>query len=360
MLIIAILIASGIQLVRGEVGSTYEIIILLMCMSLANTCDPGKWLGAPSQAIFNFSPRRWPAEVLLNIEEGSATHLAHVSDWVLVECLKDSVGYYHKVMDNQDICIVEWLFQSGTIQVLVISKYYEGREHCCVDYHHVCQPMEDKQSQFMLMFQQTCRDCHKFILLEGLPIQSHLLTHPIILCHYFPAEIVVKTIENKQDTMNYYNLHNVSHQHLSDHLSEPVENTLQDLSSFKIYDCVPVKLDCPGFEAPHFKMFILLQAHFSRIQLPVDLTADQALVLKMVLNVLSAYVDVMSSHAWLNALGAMDLSQMYVWSVWEMDCPLKQSPHFTTEKKGIESVYDIMEMEDDKQNAFLQIDMWKA
>lgn len=28
---------------------------------------------------------------------------------------------------------------------------------------------------------------------------------------------------------NYYNLHNVSHQHLSDHLSELVETTLQDL-----------------------------------------------------------------------------------------------------------------------------------
>ena len=30
---------------------------------------------------------------------------------------------------------------------------------------------------------------------------------------------------------NYYNLHNVSHQHLSDHLSELVENTLSDLQN---------------------------------------------------------------------------------------------------------------------------------
>src|ERR1700751_2879934 len=30
-----------------------------------------------------------------------------------------------------------------------------------------------------------------------------------------------------------------------------------------IYDCVPVKLDCVDFEAPHFKTFLLLQAHFS-------------------------------------------------------------------------------------------------
>lgn len=32
---------------------------------------------------------------------------------------------------------------------------------------------------------------------------------------------------------NYYNLHNVSHQHLSDHLSELVENTLSDLVNSK-------------------------------------------------------------------------------------------------------------------------------
>jgi pre-mRNA-splicing helicase BRR2 len=32
---------------------------------------------------------------------------------------------------------------------------------------------------------------------------------------------------------NYYNLHNVSHQHLSDHLSELVEDTLSDLVNSK-------------------------------------------------------------------------------------------------------------------------------
>jgi pre-mRNA-splicing helicase BRR2 len=39
-------------------------------------------------------------------------------------------------------------------------------------------------------------------------------------------------------------------------------------------DRMPVKLDQTDFEAPHFKMFLLLQAHFSRLQLPPDLAAD--------------------------------------------------------------------------------------
>jgi pre-mRNA-splicing helicase BRR2 len=96
----------------------------------------------------------------------------------------------------------------------------------------------------------------------------------------------------------------------------------------RIYDRVPVKLDRTDFEAPHFKTFLLLQAHFSRIQLPPDLATDQVLVLEKVLNLLSACVDVMSSNAWLNALGAMDLSQMCVQAMWETDSPLKQVPHF--------------------------------
>jgi pre-mRNA-splicing helicase BRR2 len=86
-----------------------------------------------------------------------------------------------------------------------------------------------------------------------------------------------------------------------------------------IYDRVPVKLDLVNFEAPHFKTF-LLQAHFSRLQLPPDLVADQALVLEKV--ILSACVDVMSSSAWLSALGAMDLSLMCVQAVWDRDSPL--------------------------------------
>ena len=125
-----------------------------------------------------------------------------------------------------------------------------------------CRRHEDARSRCVLMCQQTRKDFYKF-LNEGLLIGSHLPTH--MLHDYFLAEIAVKTIENKQEAMvrlptgeilstltesqdiltwtyfyrrmtqnpNYYNLHNVSHQHLSDHLSELVENTLNDLVNSK-------------------------------------------------------------------------------------------------------------------------------
>ena len=136
----------------------------------------------------------------------------------------------------------------------------------------------------------------------------------------------------------------------------------EDVLLRRIYERVPVKVDSVNYEAPHFKTFLLLQAHFSRIQLPPDLAADQVLVLEKVLNLLSACVDVMSSNAWLNAMGAMDLSQMCVQAMWENDSPLKQIPHFEPDvikrfkDAGVESVYDIMEMEDDERTKLLQMD----
>ncbi|KAG6820013.1 hypothetical protein H0H93_006477 [Arthromyces matolae] len=546
---IGLLIADEVQLVGGEVGPTYEVVIsrtryvsaqteikarIVACgVSLANARDLGEWMGAPSHAIFNFSPSARPLDMdihlqsfaiphfpslmiamskpaylaiteyspakpvvifvpsrrqcrltvddllthcaaddkpdrFLNIElEDLQPHLDHIRDPGLVECVKHGVGYFHEALDKQDKRIVQRLFNSGAIQVLVASKdtawslpvasymviimgvqSYEGKEHRYIDYPvmdvlqmmgRACRPTEDERSRCVLMCQQTRKDFYKKFLAEGLPIESHLPTH--LLHDYFLAEIAVKTIENKQDAMdiltwtyfyrrmtqnpNYYNLHNVSHQHLSDHLSELVENTLTDLVNSKciaiedemdvsplnlgmiaayynisyvtvevytlslkertklkgllevisssaefeaipirkheesllrrIYDRVPVKLDRAEFETPHFKTFLLLQAHFSRLQLPPDLAADQGLVLEKVLNLLSACVDVMSSNAWLNALGAMDLSQMCVQAMWETDSPLKQIPHFEPEEAGVESVYDIMEMEDDKRNGLLQM-----
>lgn len=70
----------------------------------------------------------------------------------------------------------------------------------------------------------------------------------------------------------------------------------------------------------------------------------------------------MSSNAFLNALGAMELSQMCVQGMWDSDPPLKQIPGFTSEvikrcaDADVKSVYDIMELEDDQRNSLLAMD----
>lgn len=91
---------------------------------------------------------------------------------------------------------------------------------------------------------------HKTFLYEAFPVESHLQHY---LHDNFNTEIVVGVIQNKQDAVdyltwtfmyrrltqnpNYYNLQGVSHRHISDHLSELVENTISDLESSK---CVAV------------------------------------------------------------------------------------------------------------------------
>ena len=127
----------------------------------------------------------------------------------------------------------------------------------------------------------------------------------------------------------------------------------------RVYDRVPVKMAQPSFESPHFKAFVLLQAHFSRMQLPVDLAKDQEIVLSKVLNLLNGCVDVLSSEGHLNAMSAMEMSQMVVQAMWDRDSPLKQIPHFTPEviaavnKSGINDIFEFMEAMSQKHSAAL-------
>lgn len=124
----------------------------------------------------------------------------------------------------------------------------------------------------------------------------------------------------------------------------------------RVYDRVPVKMSEPIYDSPHFKAFVLLQAHFSRMQLPIDLGKDQEVIVSKVLNLLSACVDVLSSDGHLNAMNAMEMSQMAVQAMWDRDSPLKQIPHFTPEvikvanEFGISDIFEFMEAMDPSEN----------
>ncbi|KAI9745256.1 MAG: DEIH-box ATPase [Claussenomyces sp. TS43310] len=124
----------------------------------------------------------------------------------------------------------------------------------------------------------------------------------------------------------------------------------------RIYDRVPVKMAEPSYDSPHFKAFVLLQAHFSRMQLPIDLARDQEIILTKVLGLLSAVVDVLSSDGHINAMNAMEMSQMVVQGMWDRDSPLKQIPHFTPEvikaanASGVKDIFEFMEAMDPTEN----------
>lgn len=125
----------------------------------------------------------------------------------------------------------------------------------------------------------------------------------------------------------------------------------------RIYDRIPVKMAQPSYDTPHFKAFVLLQAHFSRMQLPIDLAKDQEIILSRILSLLSAMVDILSSDGHLNAMNAMEMSQMVVQAMWDRDSPLKQIPHFSPEVVkvandfGIKDIFDFMEAMNPEENA---------
>lgn len=91
------------------------------------------------------------------------------------------------------------------------------------------------------------KEYYKKFLFEPLPVESHL-DH--FLHDHLAAEIVTRTVQNKQDAVdyltwtfyyrrltqnpNYYNMTGVSHRHVSDHLSELVEQVLSDLEQSKV------------------------------------------------------------------------------------------------------------------------------
>ncbi|CAL8467727.1 g7265 [Coccomyxa elongata] len=124
----------------------------------------------------------------------------------------------------------------------------------------------------------------------------------------------------------------------------------------------PLAVEAPKWTDPHTKANALLQAHFSRTALAGDLAADQRTVVPQATRLLQATVDVISSSGWLNpALAAMEMSQMVSQALWERDSVLMQLPHFTKDlaakcaAAGIESIFDLQEMEEDARQELLQM-----
>ncbi|GAB6023297.1 hypothetical protein CHUAL_008104 [Chamberlinius hualienensis] len=217
----------------------------------------------------------------LREEDGPAFEkaLERLTDKTLKETLQQGVAYLHEGLNATDRSLVEQLFDSGTIQVVVVSwnmcwglgivghlvvimdtQYYNGKIHAYEDYPvtdvlqmvgKANRPLVDDDGKCVLLCQSSKKDFFKKFLYEPLPVESHL-DH--CMHDHFNAEIVTKTIENKQDAVdyltwtflyrrmtqnpNYYNLQGVTHRHLSDHLSELVESTLNDLEQSK---CVSIE-----------------------------------------------------------------------------------------------------------------------
>jgi pre-mRNA-splicing helicase BRR2 len=154
------------------------------------------------------------------------------------------------------------LTMASHLTVIMGTQYYDGRDHRYVDcpitdivqmMGRASRPLLDSASTCVIFCQSSKKEFYKKFLYEPFPVESHL-DH--FLADHVNAEIITKRIESVQDAVdyltwsffyrritqnpNYYNLQAVSHRHLSDHLSELVENTLDDLQESK---CVALETD---------------------------------------------------------------------------------------------------------------------
>jgi pre-mRNA-splicing helicase BRR2 len=222
-----------------------------------------------------------PQRFLHRSIEDITPHLNNFKDKTLIETISNGVAYLHEGLTDAEKRVVQQLFASGAVQVLVTSRnlcwgisvfahlvvvmdtqFYDGRGHRYVDYPindllqmigRANRPLIDDNCVAVLLCQTSKKEFYKKFLFEPLPVESHL-DH--LLHDHFNAEIVTKTIENKQDAVdyltwtflyrrmiqnpNYYNLQGITHRHLSDHLSNLVETTLSDLEQSK---CIAIEDD---------------------------------------------------------------------------------------------------------------------
>ncbi|XP_010425675.1 PREDICTED: DExH-box ATP-dependent RNA helicase DExH12-like isoform X2 [Camelina sativa] len=218
-------------------------------------------------------------EFLIGKLEEVDPFVSQISEETLKETLRHGIGYLHEGLSSLDQEIVIQLFEAGRIQACVMSsslcwgtpltahlvvimgtQYYDVRENSHSDYPVsdllqmmglASRPLLDNTGKCVIFCHAPRREYYKKFLYEALPVESHF---QYFLHDNFNSEVVAGVIENKQDAVdyltwtfmyrrllqnpNYYNLQGVSHKHLSDHLTELVENTLSDLEASK---CIEIE-----------------------------------------------------------------------------------------------------------------------
>jgi pre-mRNA-splicing helicase BRR2 len=357
------------------------------------------------------------------------------------------------VVVAREVC---WSVRTYAHLVVVMgSEFYDGREHRYLNYPvtdvlqmlgRAGRPGTDAVGKAVILCHTPKKEFFKKFLHEPVPVESHLDHY---LHDHISAEVVTKVIENKQEAVdyltwtfyyrrltlnpNYYNMTGTTHRHISDHLSELIENVINDLEESKClaveedgndvsalnlgmiasyyyiryttielfnsslnektkikgvleiltsaseFDSIPIRHgeekalrqlashvplsnDSMKYSDPHTKAFLLIQAHLSRIPLAGDLAMDQRAVLNDAMRLIQAMVDVMSSSGWLKpALAAMEVSQMVVQALRDSSPNLLQLPNVTPElakectEAGIETVFDLMDMEDEDRVKLLKM-----
>ncbi|KAK7886360.1 hypothetical protein WMY93_025981 [Mugilogobius chulae] len=257
------------------------------------------------------------------------------------------------------------------------TEYYDGKSRRYVDYPitdvlqmmgRAGRPQFDDQGKAVILVHDIKKDFYKKFLYEPFPVESSLLS---VLSDHLNAEIAAGTIASKQDAMDYitwtyffrrlvmnpsyYNLEDISHESINKYLSSLVEKSLRDLECSYCIEIqedaeeyaelpvrhnedqlnsvlaqqLPLQVNPHSYDSAHTKTHLLLQAHFSRAQLPCsDYGTDTKTVLDNAIRICQAMLDVCANEGWLVvSLSVCQLVQMIVQGRWLHDSSLLTLPH---------------------------------
>lgn len=107
----------------------------------------------------------------------------------------------------------------------------------------------------------------------------------------------------------------------------------EDKLNAELSNDVPLKVNSYSLDSPHTKCNLILQAHFSRVQLPCsDYITDTKSVLDQCLRVMQAILDFCADKGWLKvSLYIVNLMQMSCQGRWLSDSDLLILPHLEHE-----------------------------
>jgi pre-mRNA-splicing helicase BRR2 len=201
--------------------------------------------------------------------------LKKLQNATLLETLCAGIGFLHENMAVEERALVESLYKANHISILVIEyalcwglnlfshltivlgcQQYDSSQHRYVDLSInditamvglSCRPNVDAKSLAVIYCVSSKKSFYSKFLYQPAPVESYLDSH---LADSLLAEIITKRITTVQDAVdyltwsflyrrltqnpNFYGLAGTTHRHFSDHLSELIENTLEDLQQAKM------------------------------------------------------------------------------------------------------------------------------
>uniref|UniRef100_A0A9J7XKW9 Activating signal cointegrator 1 complex subunit 3 n=1 Tax=Cyprinus carpio carpio TaxID=630221 RepID=A0A9J7XKW9_CYPCA len=252
------------------------------------------------------------------------------------------------------------------------TEYYDGKTRRYVDYPitdvlqmmgRAGRPQFDDQGKAVILVHDIKKDFYKKFLYEPFPVESSLLS---VLSDHLNAEIAAGTVTSKQDAMDYitwtyffrrlvmnpryctcitHNIHGLTPgednildvdwwvvikasdwcsadalcvclQEAEEYAELPVRHNEDQLNS-ELAQRLPLQVNPHSYDSAHTKTHLLMQAHFSRAQLPLSMLSLQAML------------DVVANEGWLvSALSICNLVQMIIQARWLHDSSLLTLPHF--------------------------------